>query len=261
MARGWSAAVGYRPSSAFITLLLVTCLMQRCWTMHTIGSLALDHITFYKVISKSPFVLVKFDTQYPYGVQQDEFKQLAKSSSSSKDLLVAHVGISDYGDKLNLELSEKFNLDKEKFPYYFLFVNGDIANPVAYVGPIKTSAIQLWLKTQGVYLGMPGCIEQYDALAGEFLLATEKKELNHLLTRAQALVAEVGEPLEHSAKQYIKIMSKITDLGHNFAHNEYERITKLIEKNQMSQSKKEDLQKRLNILSSFQVKNTEKEEL
>ncbi|XP_002940171.3 endoplasmic reticulum resident protein 29 [Xenopus tropicalis] len=257
MARGWSVAVGY----SALPVLLVTCLVQRCWAMHTKGSLALDHITFYKVIPKSRFVLVKFDTQYPYGVQQDEFKQLAESSSSSKDLLVAHVGISDYGDKLNLELAEKFNLDKEKFPYYYLFVNGNIANPVIYVGPVKTSAIQLWLKTQGVYLGMPGCIEQYDALAGEFLLTTEKEKQSNLLIRARALMAEAGESEKHAAEQYIKIMSKIIDQGENFAHNEYERITKLIEKNQMSQPKKDDLQKRLNILSSFQNKNTMREEL
>lgn len=57
------------------------------------GSLPVDSLTFEKVIKKTKFTLVKFDTAYPFGDLHDEYKEVAEFASANPDLLCAEVNI------------------------------------------------------------------------------------------------------------------------------------------------------------------------
>ncbi|KAG2470554.1 endoplasmic reticulum resident protein 29-like [Polypterus senegalus] len=244
-----------------IAVVIAFISLPRTCALHTKGALPLDSITFQKVISNQKFVLVRFDTQYPYGEKHDEFKTLAASSASGPDFVLAEVGISEYGEKENFDLGEKYNVDKDNYPVFLLFSNGDLEHPVPYTGLVKVDNIQRWLRQQGVWIGLAGCLEAFDQLAAAMLTSSNLDDKQAVLARAQAELTQVTGEQRSSAEQYVKIMSRIVEQGDGFPGKETERIGRLLENEKMSPGKKEELQKRLNILSSFQMADTKKDEL
>uniref|UniRef100_A0A8C4TJ54 Endoplasmic reticulum resident protein 29 n=1 Tax=Erpetoichthys calabaricus TaxID=27687 RepID=A0A8C4TJ54_ERPCA len=185
-------------------------------TVHFNGCCTVNIIAEVCVISNQKFVLVRFDTQYPYGEKHDEFKTLAASSASGPDFVLAEVGIS--GKTLIWERSN--NVDKDNYPIFLLFSNGDLEHPVPYTGPVKVDSIQRWLRQQGVWIGLAGCLQAFDQLAA-----------------ATSGHRETASP----------------------ARNREDRPSAREREDEPCQ--KEELEKRLNILSSFQVADTKKDEL
>lgn len=50
-------------------------------------------IIVLQIVPKFTAALVKFDEAYPYGEKQDEFKKVAESSATQKELIVGEVNV------------------------------------------------------------------------------------------------------------------------------------------------------------------------
>lgn len=104
------------------------------------GCVNLDEITFEKVIKKFKSALVKFDDQFPFGDIHDNWTTFANeinnkttSGTDHPDLLIAVVGVKDYGELDNKFLAEKYGLFKRQdAPVIKLFIDGDLENPISF---------------------------------------------------------------------------------------------------------------------------------
>lgn len=205
-----------------------------------------------QVVSKFKAALIKFDVAYPYGEKHDEFGKTAEATRGVLDLIVAEVNVKDYGDKDNQDLAEKYEVKTKDFPVLKLFRNG-IDEPETYKGDFKVDDIIAFVKLHtGVYIGLPGCIEEFDKLAAEFIKVKDPEKRAELFKKAKEMVDKgLDSPRSTEYAQiYLKLMEKIGEKGDEFVKNEIQRVENL-RKTKVSVDRKEGLQKRLNILQAF----------
>ncbi len=142
-----------------------------------------------------------------YGEKQDTFKKFAESVANTKNLLVAEIPITDYGDKENEELAKEYGVSKPDFPAYKLFLK-EKSKPIDYTGDKTEDDLKRFLSqntSKRIYLnlieklkrnnwcvdlwfGLPGTLESLDRLAGEFFDAVSGKDessQNSLLEKAR----------------------------------------------------------------------------
>ena len=102
----------------------------------------------------------------------------------------------------------------------------------------------------GLWLGLPGCMEEFDQLAKSFFKATgdEQKAVYEKVQTAAAAITDEKKKL--SADVYVKTMQKILEKGKEFVQSELTRVDKL-GKGKLSEKKKAQLKNRSNILMSF----------
>lgn len=120
---------------------------------HTPGTVTVDTFTFDKILRNFDVVLAKFDDKYrmyssikdqsqfefdqfsllAYGEKHDNFKRFAESVANTKNLIIAEIPITDYGDKENEQLAKEYAVTKADFPAYKLFIKGR-SKPIDYSG-------------------------------------------------------------------------------------------------------------------------------
>uniref|UniRef100_A0A7S4BBT4 Endoplasmic reticulum resident protein 29 C-terminal domain-containing protein n=1 Tax=Chrysotila carterae TaxID=13221 RepID=A0A7S4BBT4_CHRCT len=212
------------------------------------GILKLDNTTFDRIIDGSRNVFVRFDKEYAYGEAHDAWKEYAKTvGESAADLLSADVGVSEYGEKENSDLIERYGIKTADFPQYRLFVKGTsgLGSPIAYTGAAKTDEFVRFVQEKaGAWIGLPGQIKELDEIAKEFMGSTEQAAL---LQKAEAAAAS---STQDTAKYYVKVMTKATG-DKDFVAKETTRLKKMMEESSVKPAKKEQFGRRLNVLSSF----------
>ncbi|XP_020894627.1 endoplasmic reticulum resident protein 29 [Exaiptasia diaphana] len=234
----------------FVVFISLTQISFHCIYGSTRGAVGLDSLTFDKIIKNHRAVLVKFDKQYAYGDKEDVFKEFCKKAASQPQLLVAEVGISEYGDKENSDLKERFQLKKEDFPYYMLFLQ-DSVDPIHYKGEINGNDLIAFVSKQaGLWIGLPGCVELFDNFARDFF--KEESQQSGVIKEAEDVLSTITDPKQKTAGDlYIKIMKKVKEKGVEFIDIEIQRVNKLL-KDKITVKKRKLFQSRLDILTSFQ---------
>uniref|UniRef100_A0A6T8AFN6 Endoplasmic reticulum resident protein 29 C-terminal domain-containing protein n=1 Tax=Prymnesium polylepis TaxID=72548 RepID=A0A6T8AFN6_9EUKA len=215
------------------------------------GILKLDNATFDRLVDGSRNIMVRFDKEYSYGDDHDAWKDFAKTvGDSSADVLIADVGVSEYGDKDNSDLSDRYSIKSDDFPSYRFWAKGaaSSADPVKYEGAKKKDDFLRFIQEKaGAWIGLAGQVKELDALAKEFVGASDKKAV---LAKAEAAAKGVDGKDADSAKYYVKVMTKGADDA-GFVGKEMARLTKMMDDGSVKPAKKEQFGRRLNMLSSF----------
>merc|ERR1712216_71832 len=180
----------------------------------------------------------------------DAWKDFAnKVGDSAAEMLVADVGVSEYGDKDNSDISERYSIKNDDFPQYRLWLKGtgSTGTPESYKGDKKSDAFLRFVQEKaGVWVGLPGQVATLDALAKEF--ATGDKDA--VLKKVEAAVKALDEKDAESGKYYAKVMSKAKAAA-DFVQKETDRLQKMVDDGSVTAAKKVQFGRRLNILSSF----------
>jgi endoplasmic reticulum protein 29 len=240
-----------------ILAILVLILCSQASATFVNGSVKLTSGAFAKVIGAHKWVLVCFNEMYPYGEKFDEFKKVATATANLDGLLVAEVGVSDYGEKENSDLTQRYGIKKEDYPEYRLFKQGDLENPLVYRGSkTRSDDIKAWIALEaGVWIGLEGQIETLDGVARTFMNAKERSEREALLRGAQDEAGKLEGEAHDQALVYVKTMERLLEKGDEWLAGEQSRVQKLLA-GKLGDAKRRQLQLRLNVLTSFALANS-----
>ena len=241
-----------------VVVISLAVLLGPSLAINCAGCTPLDEISFDKIVNKFKASLIKFDVAYPYGEEHEAFATIAKDSLDSEDLFIGEVGVKDYAERDNERLAERFGVSKEDFPAVVLFVQvegGKEGSLLHYRFGDKLTAdgLKKFVRQKsGIYLSLPGCIEQFDKLVDK-LLAAPESDRQAVLKEAEDLWDKTHGPrMAKRADIYVKLMRKVVAAGPGFVAKETQRVKKLLG-GKISVEKKEELEEKSNILKSFSV--------
>lgn len=179
--------------------------------------------------------------------------KVAEVSRNSADLLVAEVGVQDYGDYENKDLADRYGVKKDDFPVVKLFLQNDLSNPKNFDqnDNFNAETLKAFIKqNSGLRLPLDACLEQFDVIAEEFVGTGNNQQRSALLEKAQKEAQSLSEEDKKKADVYIKLMQRVIERGDTFIKSERERVKNILA-GKITDKKKAEMQGRLNVLLSF----------
>jgi len=196
------------------------------------GILELDDETFDKVMSdrRRP-VLIAF-TEYSWK-DPDDYDKVAKEFD---DILVAKVAGND-----SPKLKERFGVST--YPTIKYFASGS-AEPVTAGGASKDELIDF------VRLQQNPKLQELKQIATDFLTAAAAAR-PAILTKAEELAKSFEGSAATYASYFVNTIKKVLEKGEDFIEKEAARLTGLVDSKSTVAAKREEFQRRLNVLKSF----------
>jgi len=240
---------------AAIGLVLILAFISPSLAINCKGCTPLDSLSFDKLLKKFKVSIVKFDVAYPYGDKHEQFGKFSQDAAEIDDLFVGEVGIKDYGDKDNSDLAERFNVKKDDYPVVILFQKDTKSGKLKdfrFDDEFTANDLKNFVRQKtGIYLPLPGCLEDFDILADKLMTTSDAGSKGKLVVEAEKTRDKLDDDKKKKAEIYIKIMHKIVSEGENFIEKETARVKKIMDDGKISESKKKQLEQRINILKSF----------
>ncbi|XP_023348271.1 endoplasmic reticulum resident protein 29, partial [Eurytemora carolleeae] len=162
----------------------------------------------------------------------------------------------------NGELGKRFQITKDDYPTVILFVKNNQEGSIdqhRFKDDFTAENLKNFIKNKsGVRLPLQGCIEQYDIFADNFVKASPS-EKEKIIKSAEIGATDFESPDLERAQTYIKIMRKLVS-DQDFLPKEEKRLNKLLT-GKLNKDKKANIEERLNILKSFYIRSSVRDEL
>lgn len=224
------------------------------------GCVELDFITFDRLIPKFNYTLVKFDIAFPYGEKHIAYESFAETAvKPTDDLLVALVGLKDYGDRENRPLAIRYKVDEKNLPEIFLFKNGNASRYVKFpedYAVTEQSLSDFVSQNSKLFIAPEGVLKGFDEYVLNFVRQAKPEQKKLIEKVTQIVNSFTNEEDITKGNYYLKFFDKVMDGGEHFCEVEKKRLRRLLS-SQASMEKMIQIQQKLNILRTFRV-NEEK---
>jgi hypothetical protein len=99
-------------------------------------------------------------------------------------------------------------------------------------------------------LATPGLIQVFDVLAEKFI-NSDPSEYDTIINESNEALKVVNEKDQKYAEIYIKIMKRVAERGSSFVTSEINRLNSILESDKVSETKKDEIKIRVNIVHQF----------